>query len=34
MTTIQVTDPAKKELAKIMKEHAEKYIRLFIQGIG
>lgn len=34
MTTIQVTDNAKKELVNVLKENAEKYIRLFIQGVG
>lgn len=34
MTTIQVTDKAKKELLVVLKEHTQKYIRLFIQGVG
>ena len=34
MTNIQVTDKAKTELLVILKEHAKKKIRLFIQGMG
>jgi Fe-S cluster assembly iron-binding protein IscA len=34
MANIQVTDKAKKELLEILKEHAQKKIRLFIQGMG
>jgi Fe-S cluster assembly iron-binding protein IscA len=34
MPNIQVTDKAKIELLKILKEHTEKKIRLFIQGMG
>ncbi len=34
MANIQVTDKAKKELLVILKEHAQKKIRLFIQGMG
>jgi Fe-S cluster assembly iron-binding protein IscA len=34
MATIEVTDKAKKELLVILKEHAQKKIRLFIQGMG
>ena len=34
MTSIQVTDKAKKELLEILKENTKKKIRLFIQGMG
>lgn len=34
MTTVQITDKAKKELLVVLKEHTKKYIRLFIQGVG
>ena len=34
MAQVEVTDKAKEELVPILKEHAEKFIRLYIQGSG
>jgi Fe-S cluster assembly iron-binding protein IscA len=34
MVHIEVTDKAKTELAGVMEEHADKSIRLYIQGAG
>lgn len=34
MANIQITDKASKELLTVLKEHVNKKIRLFIQGIG
>jgi Fe-S cluster assembly iron-binding protein IscA len=34
MLNIHLTEGAKKELAPILKENAEKFLRLFIQGFG
>lgn len=34
MVNIQITDKASKELLTVLKEHVNKKIRLFIQGIG
>ena len=34
MANIQVTDKASKELLTVLKDHADKMIRLYIQGVG
>ena len=34
MANIEITDSAKVELLPVLKENAEKFIRLFIQGVG
>lgn len=34
MAQIEVTDKAKEELVPILKEHAENFLRLYIQGSG
>jgi Fe-S cluster assembly iron-binding protein IscA len=34
MANIQVTDKASKELLSVLKQHDDKMIRLYIQGVG
>jgi Fe-S cluster assembly iron-binding protein IscA len=34
MVHIEITEKAKSELATVMQEHADKSIRLYIQGAG